>query len=76
MCCLHGCLICIYVYCVVRLVNARVLEEGQELLQANGDNFEISQLLFTDDTAQVADSKKLYRLMSEFGRIWERIKLS
>ena len=38
--------------------------------------FEINQLLFADDTAVVADSEeKLYRLVSEFGRICERRKL-
>ena len=36
--------------------------------------FEINQLLFTDDTALVADSEKLCRLVSEFGRVWERRK--
>ena len=34
------------------------------------------QLLFADDTALVADSQeKLCRLVSEFGRVCERIKL-
>ena len=47
-----------------------------ELLSANGDRFEINQLLFTDDTALVADSEdKLCRLVSEFGRVCERRKL-
>ena len=47
-----------------------------ELLSANGGRFEINQLLFTDDTALVADSKdKLCRLVSEFGRVYEKIKL-
>ena len=37
---------------------------------------EINQLLFADDTALVADSEdKLCRLVSEFGRVCERIKL-
>ena len=40
------------------------------------DRFEISQLLFADDTAQVADSKEnLCRLVSEFDRTCERRKL-
>ena len=35
----------------------------------NRGTFEISQLLFADDTAQVADlEEKLCRLVSEFGR--------
>ena len=38
--------------------------------------FAINQLLFTDDTALVADSEeKLCRLVSEFGRVCERRKL-
>ena len=50
-------------------MNVRVLGKGLELLSANGVRFEINQLLFTDDTALVADSEeKLYRLVSEFGR--------
>ena len=52
---------------VVREVNVRVLWKGLELLSANGGRFEINQLLFADDTALVADSKKLGRLVSEFG---------
>ena len=37
-----------------------------ELLSANGGRFEMSQLLFADDTAQVADSEeKLCKLVSE-----------
>ena len=42
----------------------------------SGGRFEINQLLFADDTAQVADSEeKLCRLVSEFGRVSERRKL-
>ena len=37
--------------------------------------FEINQLLFADDTALVADSEKLCRLASEFGRVCGRRKL-
>ena len=32
-------------------------------------------IFFTDDTALVADSEKLCRLVSEFGRVFERRKL-
>ena len=35
--------------------NVRVLVKGLELLSAHGGTFEIIQLLFTDDTALVAD---------------------
>ena len=38
-------------------------------------NGEINQLLFADDTALVADSEKLCKLVSEFGRVCERRKL-
>ena len=38
--------------------------------------FEMNQLLFADDTALVADlEEKLYRLVSEFGRVCEIRKL-
>ena len=66
----------VYMDGVVREVNVRVLGKGLELLSANGGRFEINQLLFSDDTALVADSEdKLCRLVSEFGRVCERRKL-
>ena len=37
------------------MVNVRVLGQGLELHTARGGRFEINQLLFTDDTALVAD---------------------
>ena len=46
----------IYTNGVVREVNVRVLLKGLELLSVIGGRFEISQLLFADDTALVADS--------------------
>ena len=64
----------VYMDDVVREVNVRVLEKGLELLSANGGRFEIYQLLFADNTALVADSEKLSRLVSEFGRVYERRK--
>ena len=65
-----------YIDGVVREVNVRVLGKGLELLSVNGGRFEINQLLFSDDTALVADSeKKLCRLVSKFGPVCERIKL-
>ena len=43
------------------------------LLSANGGWCGINQLLFSDDTALVADSEeKLCKLMSEFGIVFER----
>ena len=66
----------VYMNGVVREVNVSVLGKGLELLSANGGKFEINQLLFADDTAIVADSEeKLCRLVSEFGRVYERRKL-
>ena len=57
-------------------MNDRVLGKGLELLSANGGRFEISQRLFADDTALVADSEeKLCRFFSAFGRVCERRKL-
>ena len=54
-----------------------MLWKGLELLSAYGGRFEINQLLFADDTAQVADSEvKLCKLVSEYGRVCKRIKLS
>ena len=48
-----------------------------DLLSANSGRFEIIQRLFADDTALVADSQdKLSRLVSEFGRVCERRKLT
>ena len=60
---------------VVREVNVRVLGKGLGLLSANGGRFETNQLIFADDTALVADSEKLCRLVSEFGRVCETRKL-
>ena len=61
---------------MVREVNVPVLGKGLELLSANGGRFEINQLLFADDAALVADlEEKFCRLVSEFGRVYERRKL-
>ena len=57
-------------------MNVRVFGKGLELLSANDGRFEINQLLFSDDTALVADSEeKLCGLVSEFGKVCERRKL-
>ena len=61
---------------MVREVNVGVLGKWLELLSVNDGRFEINQLLFTDDTALVADSEQnLCRLMTKFGRVCERKKL-
>ena len=62
----------IYMDGVVPEVNARVLRKGRELLSVNGGRFEIKQLLFTKDTALVANEEKLCILVREFGRVCER----
>ena len=59
----------VYMDSVVQVVNVKVLGKGLELLSANGGRFEINQLLFADDASLVADSEKLCRLVSEFGRV-------
>ena len=59
----------VYMDGVVLEVNIRMLRKGLELLSANDGRFEINQLSFADDTALVADSEKLRRLVSEFGRV-------
>ena len=48
--------------------SARVLGKRLKLLSVNGGRFQINQLLFADDTALVADSEKLCRLVCEFDR--------
>ena len=55
----------LYMDGVVREVNGRVLGKRLQLLRANGVMFKISQLLFADDTALVADSEPV---------VYERIK--
>ena len=61
---------------VVREVNASVWGRDLELLEVSGQSWQLSQLLFADDTALVADSEeKLCRLVSAFGRVCERRKL-
>ena len=66
----------LYIDGVVREVNARVLGRGVELLDGNGNDWRLNQLLFADDTVVVADSEeKLGQLVTEFGRVCERRKL-
>ena len=66
----------VYMDGVVREVNVMVLWKGLELPSKNGCRFEINHLLFADNTALVADSEeKLCRLVSEFGRVYERRKM-
>ena len=61
---------------VMREVSARVPGGGVELTDCKGDVVQVSQLLFADDTALVAESEeRLRRLVVEFGRVCERRKL-
>ena len=46
-----------------------MIGKGLELLSVNGGWFEINQLLFADDTALVADSEKLWGLVSELRKL-------
>ena len=43
---------------VVREVNARVMGRGVELVEEDGRRWELSQLLFADDTVLMADSEE------------------
>ena len=61
---------------VVREVNARLLGRGLKLEDGNDKEWEMNQLLFAYDTVVVADcEKKLCQLVTEFGRVCERMKL-
>ena len=61
-----GVCVCIYIYIkVIRL----------ELLCEICENLKLSQFLFADDTGLVADSEeKLFRLVSEFVRVCEKVQ--
>ena len=61
---------------MVREINARVLGRGLTLVDGNDNEWELNQLLFSDDTVVVADSeRKLCQLVTKFGRVCERRKL-
>ena len=63
---------CIYGWWVARGEYKGAWEMAGTVYQVNGGRFEINQLLFSGDTALVADSEeKLYRLVSEFRRVCE-----
>ncbi len=62
----------VYMDGVVREVNARMLSRGLSLVNADGRERNLSQLLFADDTALVADSVgrlRLRQLVEEYGRV-------
>ena len=58
----------LYIDGVVREVNARVLGRGLKLVDGADNEWELNQLLFSDDTVVVADSEKA---MPVSDRIWE-----
>ena len=67
----------LYIDGVVREVQARTLGRGAQLVGTEEDKWEVSQLLFADDTVLVSESmKKLERLVEEFGRVCRRRKLN
>ena len=66
----------LYIDGVVREVNARVGGRGLKLIDRDGNDWEMNQLLFADDTVVMADSEeKLCQLVSEFGRVCKKRKL-
>ena len=66
----------VYMDGVVREVKARTYGKGVQMVGENGERLQVSQLLFADDTALVADSEEdLRRLVMEFGRVCDRRKL-
>ncbi len=66
----------IYMDGVVREVNPRILCRGLSLVNADSKEWKLSQLLFLDDTALVADSEgRLKQLLEEFGSACKRRKL-
>ncbi len=59
----------------MREIHARMLGRGLSLVNADGREWNLSQLLFADDTALVADSEGRMRQLKEFGRMCKRRKL-
>ena len=61
---------------VVREVYSRVAGMGVKMTVEDGGEWVLSQLLFADDTALVAESaEQLQRLVTEFGKVCKRRKL-
>uniref|UniRef100_A0A3P9JM39 ribonuclease H n=1 Tax=Oryzias latipes TaxID=8090 RepID=A0A3P9JM39_ORYLA len=66
----------VYMDGVVKEVNERVLGTGVSMMNTDSSEWSVNQLLFADDTALVADSEEsLARLVEEFGRVCDRMKL-
>ena len=65
-----------YMDWVEREVQARALGRGAQLVGDGEEKWEVSQLLFADDTLLVVDcKKKLERFVKEFGIVCRRMKL-
>ncbi len=59
----------------VREVDTRMLGRGLSLVNADGRQWNLSHVLFVDDTALVADSEgRLRQLVEEFGSVCKRRK--
>ncbi len=59
----------VYMDGVVREVNARMLGRGLSLVNSDGREWNLSQLLFADDMALVADSEgRCRQLVDKFGK--------
>ena len=65
----------LYMNGVVREVQARTLERRVQLVRDGKEKWEVSQLLFTDDTVLVADRKKKVCRRKKFGKVCSRRKL-
>ena len=65
----------LYIDGVITEVPARTMGRGAQLVGDGEEKWEVSQLLFADNTVLVADSKKkLERFVEEFGRVFNRMK--
>ncbi len=61
---------------IVREVDARILYRGVSLVNADGREWNLNQLLLADDMASVAHSEgKLRQLIEEFRRVCRKKKL-
>ncbi len=61
---------------VVKEVFVKMLSRGLNLMNDDGREWNVNQLLFVDDTALVADlEQRLRHLIEEFGRVCEGRKL-
>jgi hypothetical protein len=67
----------IFIDGVMREVKAGVMERVVALMSDSGGEWKVKQILYADDRALIEDTEfKLQKLVSEFGRVSERSKLS